>query len=213
MFIYLFFSFSPNYVGYDSHLNVLRVDDLINDLYLVHRADSEYGFCSLDVVSMFDRLSMDLVKQVIRELDMRVDDDCLVSRVRLLNLVDVDSQVLDAFRYVRPTVPPSPAKFFHQRQGIFMGGNTSSAYADLYMSVCVARMQADLASLGVLLLRKYVDDFLLYLPKQNFGAVLALFQRVTQLEFTIEEPVEGQLPYLDVMLKDVDGQLFTTWYV
>lgn len=210
---FIFSFYRSNYVGFTASLNVLRVDDLINDLYLVYRGDPEYGFCSLDVVSMFDRLSMDLVKKAIFLLDMRIGKECVVSRSRLLELVDVDAKILNVFRYVSPTIPSSPATYVHQCKGIFMGGNTSTAYADIYMSVCVSHMQAELESLGVLLLRKYVDDFLLYLPKRNFAAVLELFQRVTQLDFTIEEPVNGRLPYLDVMLNDVAGELTTTWYV
>lgn len=189
------------------------MDILISDLFVTYRGDSEYGFCSFDVVSMFDNLSMELVKGVISQLDMRVDEDVMVSSTRLLALVDADADIFDAFRYTSPSVPSSPAQFIHQRKGIFMGGNTSTCYADLYMSHCVARMRKELKSLGVLLVRKYVDDFLLYMPKRNFLAALELFQSVTKLAFTIEEPIDGRLPYLDVMLVDKDGQLATTWYV
>lgn len=92
-----------------------------------------------------------------------------------------------------------------------MGRNTSSLYADLYLSFYIAYCRADLMSLGVVFIRKYVDDFLLYMPKANFHMVPGLLKKATGLDYTIEEPVEGVLAYLDLLIRDVDGCLRTSW--
>lgn len=43
---------------YDHKLDVIRVETLINELFIIYNSNPDYGFCSLDVVSMFDNLSM-----------------------------------------------------------------------------------------------------------------------------------------------------------
>lgn len=90
-----------------------------------------------------------------------------------------------------------------------MGGNTSTIYADLYMSYCISRVKDQLDALEVKLMRKYVDDFLFYLPKAN--RVLSLMERATKLKFTIELPVNGVLPFLDLQLVEVDNELRLRW--
>lgn len=160
---------------------------------------------------MFDNLSMDFVKNVISSMNLCVENNCVISLKRLLDLINLDSNLFDLFHYKSPTFPPSPPRYYHQRKGIFMGGNTSSIYADLYMNYCVVQMKKELAELDVKIVRKYVDDFLLYLPKRNFEAVLELFKAKTSLDFTLEAPIDGHLPYLDVLIKDRNGILTTQW--
>lgn len=177
----------------------------------MYDSNPEYGFCSLDVVSMFDNLSMDAVRFVLTKMNLCVENQSVVSIRRLMDLITIDSDIFDTFKYRSPTIPPSTPEYYHQRKGIFMGGNTSSIYADIFMNYSVVQMKGDLERLGVKIVRKYVDDFLLYLPKVNFSAVLELFKSNTALDFTIEEPVDGCIPYLDFLVKDQNGILTTQW--
>lgn len=43
-----------------------------------------------------------------------------------------------------------------------MGGNTSNLYADIYLIYCLTPISTKLKALGVLMVRKYVDDLLIY---------------------------------------------------
>lgn len=189
---------------------MIRVEDLIEDIYSIYNSNPSYGFCSIDVVSMFDAISMPKVLHILSQLGMNFKDG-IININMLLDLVKLDCNLLDYFKYVSPTSPASLPRYICQRQGIFMGGNTSTLYADLFMSFYIAKMKFRLNNLGVLLIRKYVDDLLLYMPKVNFPKVVALFHEVTGLDYTLETPVNGCLPYLDLMILDLNGKLSTTW--
>lgn len=154
---------------------------------------------------------MNGVRSVIKNLDMRFPSG-LVNLPLLMKLVNMDSNFFDFFKYTSSSLQAPPlARYFHQKTGIFMGGNTSTLYADLFTSYHVSRLSHELKNLGVLLIRKYVDDFLIYAPKKNFNKIVELISSSTGLEFTIELPQNGFLPYLDLHIRDIDGCLSTKW--
>lgn len=68
------------------------------------------------------------------------------------------------------------------------------------MSYCVSQIKDKLDALGVKLMKKYVDDYLFYQPKSNFDRLLTLMEEATKLEYTIELPIEGVLPFLDLKI-------------
>lgn len=203
-----------NYPNFQNNLNVIRVEDLINDIYKVYTGDAEMCFFSADIVSMFDRICMKETVNILKN-----DFGChipggYINVERLLELISLDTDLFDSFRFFEPTITKDrKPRYFHQRIGIPMGGNTSNVYADLYVSFCLSRISSKLKQLGVLLIRKYVDDLLFYGPKKNVKAILVLLKQCTKLDFTCEMPVKGVLPYLDVTLNDVRGELRTSWYV
>lgn len=69
------------------------------------------------------------------------------------------------YRYGSSAEGENPDRYFHQRMGIPMGGNTSYIYADLYMRYHIGRVMPRLRKMGLLLIKKYVDDFLCYAPR------------------------------------------------
>lgn len=93
-----------------------------------------------------------------------------------------------------------------------MGGNTSTIYADIYISYKLSLIRGRLERLGVRLMGKYVDDFILYMPRKNALKVLALLTSITGLQFTVEYPnYKEELPYLDLLVA-TNNQLTTPWY-
>lgn len=60
-----------------------------------------------------------------------------------------------------------------------MGGNTSNIYADVYMSYKLSLIRHKLIQFGVKLIRKYVDDFLIYMPRANIRKVVSLLEECT----------------------------------
>lgn len=104
-------------------------------------------------------------------------------------------------------------RYFRQKKGVPMGGNTSNIYADMYMSYRISLIRSKLKGLGVFLIRKYVDDFLLYLPRANIKRVLKLLEQGTRLAYTVECPnAKGELAYLDLLIVDFGQKLTTRWY-
>lgn len=202
----------PNNTYLDDSINIYRVEDLIEELYSIYHGGSNYGFFSIDVVSMFDRIPMEGVKEVINLLDLRFNKG-IVNKDRLINLISLDCNLFDFFKYVSPnsTNPKKDVRYFHQRLGIPMGGNTSNLYADIYVRHHLSTILYQLKNLGVLMIRKYVDDLLIYAPKENFLKIISIIQRATKLEFTMELPTNGNLPYLDLLIKDKHGMLTTQW--
>lgn len=216
---------SMNYPGYDPKLNVVRTYDLVEELYGVYQPGGVYGFFSLDVKSMFDVIPMEAVVRIVREkLNMgssynytddagnRCQIPALINADVLCQLIMEDCDVYDVFMYDSPLGPKvCKSAYLRQRKGIPMGGNTSNVYADLYMGYFISLMKEELKALGVLLLRKYVDDLLVYAPVCNANEILELFKKMTYLEYTIEMPVDGVLSYLDISLLDDGHTLRTSW--
>lgn len=170
---------------------------------------------------MFDSIPMDKVVYIIHTfLGMSFNHICkdtrrisaMVNEKLLLELIRLDCDEFDFFRCLSPrTFQGTKPRYFHQRKGIPMGGNTSNVYADLYMSFCISRVRKELTSLGVKLMRKYTDDLLLYAPISSVERIVHLFKDITSLDFTVELPSEGKLPYLDLMIVNDGDRMSTTW--
>lgn len=110
----------------------------------------------------------------------------------LIELISMDVNLFDYFKFISPLgTPKSSIRYYHQRLGIPMGGNTSSIYADLYMSYHLSKMGDLLDKYGIKLIRKYVDDYLLYLPRNLLPRFIADYSNLTNLEFTMDYPKEN----------------------
>lgn len=179
-----------NYVGFKPDLNVIRVSDLVEEIYSVYDGNPEYCFCSIDVVRMFDCIPMKGVIEILGHLETRMESG-FVNIKALTELISMDVNLFDYFKYVSPLGPRrQPIKYYHQRIGIPMGGNTSSIYADLYMSFHLSKMGDLLTKYGIKLIKKYVDDYLIYLPRKMLPKFIADYTILTKLDFTMEYPNE-----------------------
>lgn len=218
---------SSNYVGYDPRLNVLHAVDLLEEVCGAHIPGGYYGLFSIDVVSMFDKIPM---PGVIGVISKRLSMDCslpyktdqgvvhrfpvTVSLPVLCSLIHHDCSTFNTFRYDSPRSSRRvKSRFISQLCGIPMGGNTSNPYAGVYMDYYISVMKPELDALGVVLVRKFVDDLLIYAPLRNAESVRALFCRVTQLDYTLELPVDGCLPFLDLLFMDDGANMRCRWYV
>ena len=63
-------------------------------------------------------------------------------------------------------------------------------------------------------IHKYVDDLVLTLPDDRIDTTLEIFNGFNEhIQFTMEREVNGQLPFLDVLLlRGVDNRIHTDWY-
>lgn len=201
-------------------MNVVRVEDLQEDLFKSFVPGSDYIYFSIDVVSMFDEIPIGGVKEIVAhrlhphftyEHKGGNESTFSVNNELLCDLIRLDSDLFDYFRHISPETQNSKPQYFRQRKGIPMGGNTSNLYADLYMSYHLSRVNSALSALGVILMRKYVDDFLFYAPSKNVEAIMKVIKKQTRLEYTAELPEDGVLPYLDLLITNHGSHLTTSW--
>ena len=191
-------------------MNVLRVEDLIEEAHSVYRPNSNYIFMSFDVVSMFDNIEMREILRILPHLSNKCPNG-YVNMDALHSLIELESKMFSYMRY-QSCISPMVDEYYQQLSGIPMGGNTSSHYADLFMTFRLSSCMKKFQELGVLLLRKYVDDLLLYVPHDKVSAVLTVLKCATGLDFTSELPVSGVLNYLDVSFLDIGTSLRTRWF-
>lgn len=99
-----------NYQNFNKKLNVLRVSELIADIYQVYDGNIGYCFCSIDVVSMFDNIPMKKVIKVMQNLGNQISNG-YVNMDTLLSLVNMDVNIFDYFKYEVKTV----GMYFHKK--------------------------------------------------------------------------------------------------
>ncbi|XP_055527064.1 lipase 3-like [Wyeomyia smithii] len=94
-----------------------------------------------------------------------------------------------------------------------MGSPLSPILADIVLEDIIEIALAELP-FDIPFLRKYVDDLLLVIPKDQTETVLEVFNRQKQrLQFTIQTEQKGKLPFLDMTIIRNDNQSLTSeWY-
>lgn len=209
--MYFLCIYSRNYPNYNPSLCVLDSRDLPEELFAVYDPSSADIFYSLDVVSLFDKVPLDHLCHTICSLGANVAGG-LVDHERLMELVTLDLYHLNLFRFCLNGSSRSKPMYFEQVNGIPMGGNTSTVYADIYLSYHLSMLGNLRDRYGIKFIRKYVDDFLIYGSRGSIARFMDDYSALTKLSFTVEHMSGGKLPYLDMVL-NVNGGVFTTsWY-
>ena len=104
---------------------------------------------------------------------------------------------------------------YQQIFGTPMGSPLSPPLADLVMEFIEESVLKELRrnNIHVIGYKRYVDDTFLAVSGRNIKRVLDEFNKQhKRLNFTIEEETENGIPFLDLMVKNVDGILRTRWY-
>ncbi|XP_062716065.1 uncharacterized protein LOC134291828 [Aedes albopictus] len=104
-------------------------------------------------------------------------------------------------------------KYYQQTFGTAMGSPLSPILADYVMEDLLDTVTQQL-SFSIRVLKKYVDDLFLVLPKTEVQSTLAAFNNYDQhLQFTVEDEKDGALPFLDTLvMHHNDGSVSTQWY-
>ncbi|XP_055613583.1 uncharacterized protein LOC129760028 [Uranotaenia lowii] len=94
-----------------------------------------------------------------------------------------------------------------------MGSALSPILADIVLN---ALLDTSIKKLDfpVITLKKYVDDLFLILPHGKIQSTLKIFNEYdVHLQFTVEEEIDGRLPFLDMtVIRNHDNTLDTEWY-
>ncbi|XP_076041930.1 uncharacterized protein LOC143025806 [Oratosquilla oratoria] len=169
------------------------------------RVESDEIMVSFDVKSMFTSLPQDLVKRAVlsamEETRGYLDNEKLSTSelMRLLNLC-LDS----TFFSFRDTV-------YHQRIGTPMGSPISVILAKITMQQFENEILSA-APTSLKLWTRYVDDVFAILKARDVDGFLEhLNGKHEAIQFEMEKEAEGELPFLDVLVKRV-GDILVTAY-
>lgn len=104
-------------------------------------------------------------------------------------------------------------KYYQQVSGTAMGNPLSPILAEIVMDTLIDNVIKHLP-IRITIIRKYVDDLFLTVPKESIEDVLHSFNSYhPKLQFTCEEEKDQQLPYLDMLLIRKQNQTIrTNWY-
>lgn len=164
-----------------------------------------YILISLDVVSLFTNIPLDLVMDNIDQWWHRLTKRTSIPLVQFRELMNF-ALTSNYFSY--------DDKFYYQRSGTPMGSCLSPAVADMVMDILLDNVREKL-NFDVPFIKKYVDDLFTVIPVNKSDEILRIFNSYhPKLQFTIETEIDGKLPFLDmVIVRNCDGSMCTEWYM
>ncbi|XP_044582965.1 uncharacterized protein LOC123263984 [Cotesia glomerata] len=163
---------------------------------------NNYILISLDVVSLFTNVHKYLINQIIEE---RWDVICEFVKLDQETLLRSINYCFYSGYFVYEN------NFYLQEEGCAMGSPASPTIAIIAVDYVIEKALAKL-SFDVPVITAYVDDLFTTIPEDKKDDILTLFNSIdNQIHFTLEEEVNGKLPYLDVMVWRVEeGNLVTS---
>ncbi|XP_055604423.1 uncharacterized protein LOC129752680 [Uranotaenia lowii] len=161
-----------------------------------------YIIISLDVVSLFTNIPRHLVISNLiehwKEINTQINLDLFIEIIEFL-------MEASYFQFKNT--------YYVQTFGTAMGSPLSPILAQMVLDTIIGRALKALP-FPIPIIRKYVDDLFLAIPKTDIQILLETFNKQEdRIQFTIEEEKEGKLPYLDmVVIRNQDQTLTTEWY-
>lgn len=165
-----------------------------------------YVLVSLDVVSLFSNIPLDLTINCIKKKWEIIGPHCSMNMTSFLELVKF---VFDNtyFSYNN--------QFYKQILGTPMGGQCSPIIAlyvmDELLDICIPKL-----SFEVPFMKKYVDDLVCAVPQGKNEEILTIFNSYNEhIQFTIEEEDDNHsIPFLDTkMIRTESNVIKLDWYI
>lgn len=162
------------------------------------------SFFSLDVVSLFPSVPVELALKIIEEKWKDLEPVTKISKslfIKILKFCICDNRY---FRYKN--------NFYQQRKGLPMGSAASPIVADIVMEELLDRCM-EICDIRPKFLTKYVDDLFGITKSSAINNLLTIFNSYDhRIKFTIEKESNGQLPYLDLLITRKENTIRTNWY-
>ncbi|XP_044760198.1 uncharacterized protein LOC123317657 [Coccinella septempunctata] len=188
-----------NFISY-SIADSFQFSRQINNLIL----PQGYKLVSLDAVSLFTNISLDLVMQIIQSEWSRIQQITVIEMPLFLSIIKFlfDSSYF-TFR----------GSFFSQIFGCAMGNKISSILALIIMTVLL-NYCIPLLPFHTPIVYQYVDDLLLAIPDDMTAETLTVFNSFDQhIKFTVEEETDNGVPFLDTkVVRCTDNVIKLDWY-
>ncbi|CAB0003926.1 unnamed protein product, partial [Nesidiocoris tenuis] len=192
-----------------AHLRVLGEYDVTNSYTFRQEIEGSIlheheVMVSFDVVSLFTNVPLEIVVYLVQRNWRLIERHTPMPLETFLDLLDLTC-MRGYFQH--------NDQFVRQLAGVAMGGVLSSEVAGLVM-VDLLNWVIPRLPFQLRMVRRYVDDLFLVLPRTQVEDTLALFNEYHEkLRFTCEREVDGRLPFLDLLvIRDESGLVSVDWY-
>ncbi|GAB0097133.1 hypothetical protein DMENIID0001_127340 [Sergentomyia squamirostris] len=187
----------------NSHFNVKNSRELVEFLRS-EKLQEEYVLISLDVVALFTNVPINMIEQ---EVERRYDEVSTHTTINKIDFMKILKLCLTSGYFV------FQGEYYTQIDGVAMGSPISPITADIVMQH-ILDTAMDRTTLRVGFIKKYVDDLLVSVHRDDVDSILGEFNGVhPKIQFTMEREENGVIPYLDVEIhRDESGALSTVWY-
>lgn len=190
-----------NIVGQNEYFikNSFEFKHFINTIQL----PTNYILISLDVISLYTNIPINLVRQIIDNKWHILKDFTPLPKDEFQRALDFT--LTTNFFQFRDT-------FYKQLDGVAMGSPISSVIAQLVMEHAEKQI-IDNLKFRILFYKRYVDDCILAIPQGKEQEVLDAFNAFhSKLQFTIETEQNQQINFLDLTLIRENGIILSKWY-
>lgn len=163
-----------------------------------------YVLISLDVVSLFTNISIDLILKILEDEWGRISS---ITSVPMSSFLEIVKFIYGAnyFKY--------EGKCYSMVFGLPMGSPVSPAIANIVMSALI-RSSLQKLSFQTPFFYQYVDDLVTAVPLDQIEEILDTFNSFdVHLKFTVEKENENSVPFLDTrIIRNQDNNLLLDWY-
>lgn len=190
-----------NVVG-TSNRNIKNSNELVQKLQKV-RFPSNYKIISLDVVSLFSNVPKELIISAVNKKWTKIQKYTNLPRTEFLAGLQL---------VIEDCCLQFNDNFYNQIFGCPMGSPSSPVFADLVMEILEDTV---IPKLGFKLpfYWRYVDDILTAVPEDKVDIILEKFNSYnSHIKFTMEEEVDGQISFLEVLVIRNGRQIKTNWF-
>ena len=163
-----------------------------------------YDFATLDINSMYDNINIHRVLDIIHEFHNNTNKNISVNYDNLKKLIEIDCKILNYFEYNK--------NIYLFKKGIPMGGNTSPIYADIYTTYRISKAIGKLKNLGIILIRKYVDDILIFGPRHNIQRIKDVLQETLKMDLDLNHEPKKSTIFLDMEIRYENNKISMLWY-
>lgn len=178
-----------------------EVNDKFNRTYI----PTDYIIASLDVVSLFSNVYLEIVLEVLNKKWSSIANFCSLPKDTFINLI--------TFLF-NNTFFNFDNKFYKQTFGTPMGAKISPILADYVMDDLLDRIIPTLP-FNLHFIKKYVDDIIISFPANKVDCILEIFNSFDpHIKFTLElEDSNHSIPFLDTrMIRTESNMLLIDWY-
>jgi hypothetical protein len=164
---------------------------------------------SLDVVSLFTKTPILMVKKMVRQRWDKIKSFTNIPSLRFIQMLDLCTQ--NCYFTFHDTT-------YRQKFGTPMGSSISPIAVEFVMDYILEiakKKMRDKYAVELCVMKKYVDDLFLLIPSELVNETVATFNEVnSHIQFTCEVEKEHKLPFLDMcIIRDpIIGTITTNWY-
>ena len=183
--------------------NIQNSYDFIDFIKSINIPDN-YILISLDVVSLFTNIKIDLAINLIDTKFEKIRPHIDIPKANFLNILSF---------CLKSGYFSFNNEFYKQIDGIAMGSPISPIIANIVMENLLDNILKSI-NFNIHFVKLYVDDLLLCIPKDKLSEILSIFNNnLFGLEFTLETEKDYKIAFLDTLLtRQSNGKIISVWY-